>query len=237
METCALSILDLCDSTIGRSRFATDSWCERAKLSEQDALKVKGKQVCEYHGCHPERINNPATPSPPAKKLKTDSPMSPLPPPMLQSPVARPQMKDAASQTAVEKTTCLGVNNANLERFIEFKFGFTYPDEDGYPWGQKQRGWTTFRAIICDRVAKSAGATRCNDCQKLFVACSNARSRHNQSEKKGTQKFTPISALKVSPYVKELLEKYKKENTESQTNVTPKIDEEIEVEVCFPALK
>jgi hypothetical protein len=239
MESCGLSALGLCDKEAAQYRYATESWCASVSLNPEQLLKVKGKPLCKTHATHPDRINNPATPSPPAKKHKTDSTTSPLSPHLLQSPAARPKMKDAVAQTEENKpqfSPCLGTNNTDLEKFIESKYGYTYPDEDGYPWGEKLRGWTTFRARSCGRVARSKEATRCNDCNSLFVAMSSARTRHTHSEKKGTQKFTPLSALKVSPYVKSLLEKYKKENTESQTNQTPKTDEEIEVEVCLPIL-
>ena len=169
--------------------------------------------------------------------MKTDTtPTSPLSPPVLQTPLLHPQMKDAACQTddgKVKMPLCLGVNNTELEKFIEHKYGFAYPDEDGYPWGQKQRGWTTFRAISCREEARSKEATRCEDCNKLNRAFSSARTRHNDSEKKGTQKYTPVSALKVSPYVRSLLEKYKKDNKEASAKQTEDSDEKIEVEVCL----
>ena len=78
-----------------------------------------------------------------------------------------------------KKATCLGVNNTELEQFIELKYGFTCLDEEGYPWGEKQRSWTTFRARSCGGKAISEEATRCEDCNQLFLACSNARSKHN----------------------------------------------------------
>lgn len=41
---------------------------------------------------------------------------------------------------------CNGVNNPDLEAFIQYKYGFTYPDEKGYSWGEKQKGWTTYKS-------------------------------------------------------------------------------------------
>jgi len=105
-------------------------------------------------------------------------------------------MVDAATQTREKKfKDCSGTNNPDLENFVEYKYGFTYPDGDGYPWGEKLRGSTTFRSRECSGEAISANATRCHDCNRLFLACSNARSRHNANKEKGTQKFTPTSAL------------------------------------------
>jgi len=103
-------------------------------------------------------------------------------------------------------------NQTALEKFVEHKYGLSYLDEEGYVWGQKKRGSTTFRSEGCTGNARSTQAKRCSDCQRLFVACSNAKSRHTASQQSGTQKFIPIASLKVSEHVKDLLEQYKKEN-------------------------
>ena len=125
METCALSLLGLCDKKAAQYRFANESWCESAKMSEEDAFKVKGKPLCENHFRNPKRIKTPTTPSPPAKKFKTDTQTSPLSSPVLHSPGARPLMKKSATQTEDNKVRMPGVNNAELEKFLNHRFGMT----------------------------------------------------------------------------------------------------------------
>jgi hypothetical protein len=75
--------------------------------------------------------------------------------------------------------------------------------------GEIERGDDFQVAILCTR-------------GEVSHSMSCARDRAQKSEKKGTQKYTPLSSLKVSPFVRQMLEEYKKCNAEES--------EEIEVE-------
>ena len=123
---------------------------------------------------------------------------------------------------------CNGIQNPDLEEFMQYKFGFSVLDNNGYPWGEKLKGWTTFRARLCTRVA-FAKKGRCAECDELNKAMLSARTRHNNSALNETQKFTPTSALKVSPYVRDLIAQFRKEN-KPQPEIEEKEDD-IEVEV------
>ena len=196
-------------------------------------LSKSRENLCVRRPLATEAINRPTTPSPPAKKHKAETPTSLQSPLTEKSSLARPTMAEAGTQTEqtkLKEKPCLGTNNTLLETFLEDKFGFTYADEEGYSWGEKQRGWTTFRARLCTGKARSADATRCTECHRLFMACSNAFSRHKSSESRGTQHYTPIASLKVSPHVKRLLEQYRSTNNEAICHSVSK-DDDLEVEV------
>ena len=202
-------------------------------MSEEDAAKVKDEGLCEYHSRHPERIGRSTTPSPPAKKLKAhglESSQSPITP---ASPKSNSKMVEAATQTdeKIEVESCLGLNNELLEKFIEHRFGKTILDEEGYLWGKKNEGWTTFRAEFCTGMARSNFAKRCSDCDRLHSAMSQARAKKSKSSE--AHKFVPISSLRISPYVKELLEQFKKDQKDNKVPEIPNVDDlEIEVSPC-----
>jgi len=124
---------------------------------------------------------------------------------------------------------CLGTNNEALEKFIEHRFGKIIPDDEGYLWGYKQRGWTTFKSMLCTGEARSAAALRCEECHNLFHAMSRAKTRKSDSAE--AHKFVPISSLRVSPYVREMIEKFKKENNTSASTTPTDKDDDLEVEV------
>ena len=233
MSLCALNQLGLCGNLAAQYRYATQDWCKVAQLSEEDMSKVQGKPLCSNHSREPTRINSPTTPSPPAKKLRSDTPTSPTSPTIAKSPLSGPQMEEAGPQTAGKIVTkpCLGTNNEALEKFIEHRFGKIIPDDEGYLWGYKQRGWTTFKSVLCTGEARSAAALRCAECNSLFHAMSKAKTRQSTTE--GAHKFIPTSSLRVSPYVKELLEKFKKDQKDTKVPEIPNVDDlEIEVSPC-----
>ena len=147
-------------------------------------------------------------------------------------------MADAVTQTEekieIETKTqaCLGLNNPDLEKFVEHRFGKTIHNEEGYLWGKRNQGWATFRSEFCTGVARSYKANRCDDCHKLHSAMNLARSRKSESSE--AHKFVPFSSLRVSPYVKELLERFKKENK----GTTPKhVAREDDLEIDVSPLK
>jgi hypothetical protein len=233
MSLCALHKLGRCNKLVNEYRNASDEWCNKVILAEEDLAKIKGKALCENHGRHPERIGRPTTPSPPAKKLKAnclESFQSPITP---ASPKSNSKMVEAATQTdeKIEVKSCLGLNNEFLEKFIEHRFGKTILDEEGYLWGKKNEGWTTFRAEFCTGMARSNFAKRCSDCDRLHSAMSQARAKKSKSSE--AHKFVPISSLRISPYVKELLEQFKKDQKDNKAPETPNVDDlEIEVSPC-----
>ena len=107
---------------------------------------------------------------------------------------------------------CNGINNPDLEEFVHHKFGFLYLDEEGYLWGEKMKGWTTYKARMCTGKARDKRADRCDECHRLYKSMVSAKVRHEKSEEAGTQKYTPISSLKVSPYVRDMIAKFREEN-------------------------
>jgi len=231
MSLCALKYLGLCGNPAAQYQYATQEWCKLAQLSEEDAAKVKDEGLCEYHSRHPERINSPTTTSPPAKKLRSDTPTSLTSPAVAKSPLSVPQMEEAGPQTAgkIAMKPCLGTNNEALEKFIEHRFGKIIPDDEGYLWGYKQRGWTTFKSMLCTGEARSAAALRCEECHNLFHAMSRAKTRKSDSAE--AHKFVPISSLRVSPYVREMIEKFKKDNNAGASTTPTDKDDDLEVEV------
>jgi len=102
---------------------------------------------------------------------------------------------------------CLGNNNRDLDIFLENRFGKGIIDNDGYPCGEKLRGEQTFRSRFCEQSAPTT-RSRCDACQRFFVNMSSVRSRAESSQRKGTQKFAPLSSLRASPYVLEMLNKF-----------------------------
>jgi len=238
MSLCALHELGICDDMVSVARYATESWCESSNLDEADVAKIKEKGLCGNHSRHPGRARRPTTPSPPAKKQNIKSLRSPLSPPTTVSGLPRPSMADAVTQTEekieIETKTqaCLGLNNPDLEKFVEHRFGKTIHNEEGYLWGKRNQGWATFRSEFCTGVARSYKANRCDDCHKLHSAMNLARSRKSESSE--AHKFVPFSSLRVSPYVKELLERFKKENK----GTTPKhVAREDDLEIDVSPLK
>jgi len=207
MELCALSYLGLCDKESVSKRYATEGWCSTALLTEEEKAKVLYRPLCGNHSSHPARLR-PEIQTPPLKRSKSDPPATPTSQKI--SPNAPGSLPITPPNSGGEKL-CHGVNNPDLEKFVEYKYGFVYLDDEGYHWGEKMRGWTTYRARMCtgEVVGKKE---RCDECHRLFQAMSSARSRHEKSEMTGTQKFTPTSALKVSPYVRDLIDEFRKEN-------------------------
>ena len=59
----------------------------------------------------------------------------------------------------------------------------------------------------------------------------SARKRHNKSTKEGTQKFITTSALRVSPYVRGLIEQFRKENKPQSEEEENESKDDIEIEV------
>lgn len=204
-------------------------------MSEEDVGKVRGLLLCENHSRHPERINSPTTPSPPAKKHKTNTPTSPLSPDTAESPTALAQTEGGGPEKEGKNKTksCSGINNLELETFMKYKYGFSVLDDKGYPWGEIHPDWSTYKSRFCTGEARrTKGAERCEHCHQLNQAMQNARSRHRKSEKEGTQHFIPTSALKVSPFVRDMIEKFRKENTAHKQHEREKEDEnDLEIEV------
>ena len=222
MSLCALHELGSCDHKVAESRYATEFWCLKTDLADEELAKIKGKGLCDNHS----RVRRPTTPSPPAKKHNTKSLVSPLSPITASSSRSNSEMVHAATQTeekietGTKTKTCLGLNNPELEKFVEHRFGKTTHNEDGYLWGKKNQGWTTFRSEFCTGMARSNDAKRCDDCHKLHSAMSQARARKSESSE--AHKFVPLSSLRVSPYVKELLEQFKKDQKDNKaTAQTP----------------
>ena len=225
MDICALSLLGLCDKESSSYRIASKEWCSTASLTEEEKAKVVTKGLCANHSRHPERLR-PEISTPPAKRSKSD--------PSTTSPSRKitdfPGWVPISPPRSGCEKLCNGINNPDLEEFIKDKHGFVYLDEEGYLWGEKLRGWTTYRARTC--TGEVAGKkTRCDKCHRLFLAMACTRSRHNKSERESTQKFTPTSALKVSPYVRDLIEQWKKENKPTHQE-KKESEDDIEVEVC-----
>jgi len=194
---------------------------------------VRSQQLCEYHGCHPGYVPHP-------KKVKVSqdppSPHSFVVPVAMPGHIAAPVVEKMTVSTSCQtdpilppalapKKLCIGVNNPDLEAFIENRFGKCVPDEDGNPFGEKLKEETTFRARYCTRESKSEKATRCEACQDFFRSMSSTRSRANESERKGTQKFTPLSALRASPHVLGLLRSFREESKKSASPPPPPLEQ------------
>jgi len=194
---------------------------------------VRSHQLCHYHGSHPEYV-------PPAKKTKVSDETSAHHQLDLPAPLGEMRTVSVSCQTdpilppaLAPKKLCVGVNNVELEKFIENRFGKCVPDEDGHPFGERLKEETTFRARYCTRESSSEKATRCEKCQDFFRSMSSARSRALASERKGTQKFTPLSALRASPHVIDLLRNFREESKKSVSPPPPPLEqseEDLEVE-------
>ena len=225
MELCALSLLGLCDRKATQNRHATPNWCSKSSLSEKEREKIMFLPLCPSHGTHPEHVT-PDFETPPLKRSKSDPPATPTSQRI--SSTGPGSLPITPPDSGGEKL-CHGVNNQNLEEFIEYKYGFTFPDEEGYPWGEKLRGWTTYRARLCTRVVFSK-KERCEECHRLHHTMQSARTRDKNSAREGTQKFTPTSTLKVSPYVRDLIEQFRTENKPTHQE-EKEIEDIIEVEL------
>ena len=130
---------------------------------------------------------------------------------------------------------CNGINNPDLEEFVHHKFGFLYLDEEGYLWGEKMKGWTAYKARMCTGKARDKRADRCDECHRLYKSMVSAKVRHEKSEEAGTQKYTPISSLKVSPYVRDMIAKIREENKPEPEPVNNDTDDlDIEVSPSSP---
>ena len=229
MELCALSLVGRCDKEALSGRYATDFWCSSAQLTEEEKAKVIFKPLCGTHSSHPARLR-PDFETPPLKRSKSDPPVTPA-----SQKISSSQLGSAPitpSNSGGEKK-CNGINNPDLEAFVQYKFGFVYLDEDGYLWGEKPKGGTTYRAKMCTGVARSKGAERCDECHRLYQAMANARNRHHKSEEAGTQKYTTTASLKVSPYVRDLIAKFRKENTLEEEPTNNDTDD-LDIEVSLP---
>lgn len=228
MERCALSLLGRCDKEALSNRCVTASWSTAALLTEEEKTKVLFRPLCSNHGTHPERLRQEIQ-TPPLKRVKSDPPVTPS----SQKISSRcPGSAPVSPPNSGGEKLCNGVNNRDLEEFIAYKYGFTFSDEEGYPWGEKLRGWSTYRARLCARVVLSK-KERCDECHRLHHAMLCARTRDSNSAREGTQKYIPTSALKVSPYVRDLIEEFRKENKPHPQNEEKENEEDIEVEVCL----
>ena len=235
-ETCFLANLGLCDRASTPHRFASPTWLLRTALTEEERLAVRAHALCEYHSCHPEYV-------PHRKRVKvSQDPPSPhsfaIPAPVF-VPVVEKRTVSTSSQTdtilplaPTPKIPCVGINNPGLEAFIEFRFGKCVPDEEGYPLGEKLKGGSSFRARHCTGESRSEKATRCDACQSFFLSMSSTRSRSETSERKGTQKFTPLSALRASPHVISLLNSFREESKKQKSPPPPPLEQsEDDIEV------
>ena len=158
MELCALSLLGLCDKMALSDRIATETWCISAMLTEEESAKVTSNGLCSNHARHPERLR-PFFEAPPSKRSKSDPPDTSTPPRI--SPQNTGPAPITPPNSGGEKL-CNGINNPDLEVFISHRHGFVIIDYEGYLWGEKQRGWTTYKARMCPGVVvskKKNGAT------------------------------------------------------------------------------
>jgi len=182
------------------------------------------RALCGTHASHPARLR-PEIETPPLKRSKSNPPTTPTSQRISSDQSGSAPISPPSSGGA---KLCNGVHN-DLEEFMQYKYGFSVLDDEGYPWGEKLPGWTTYRARHCAGVA-TGKKERCHECDRLYHAMANAKTRHNNSARDGTQKFIPTSVLKVSPYVRDLIEQFKKENKPNPEK--EKDEDDIEVEVC-----
>jgi len=231
MERCALSLLGRCDKEASSGRYANESWCVTAKLTEEEKAKIEFKPLCKNHANRPERVT-PEFQTPPLKRSKSDPPATPSSQKISSS---QPASFPITPPNSGGEKKCNGINNPDLEEFVQYKFGFTYPDDEGYPWGEKLKTWPTYRARMCTGVARSKGADRCEECHRLYKAMVSAKARHENSEEAGTQKYTPISSLKVSPYVRDMIAKFREENKPAPEPEPVNNDtDDLDIEVSLP---
>jgi len=231
MEICALSLLGYCDKEALPNRYATENWCSSAQLTEDEKAKVRSKPLCANHARHPDRLR-PEIETPPLKRSKSDPPVTPSSQKL--SSERSGSVPITPPNSGGEKL-CNGINNPDLEAAIERKYGFVYLDDEGYIWGEKSKGWTTYRARMCTGVVRSKAADRCDECHRLYQAMANAKCRNDKSEQAGTQKYTPLAALKVSPYVRDMIAKFREENKPEPETVDNDTDDlDIEVSPSSP---
>lgn len=229
MKLCALSLLDRCDQEAVHNRHATPNWCSKASLTEEEKVKIMFQELCASHGTHPDRVR-PDIETPPSKRSKSDPPVTPSSQKISSS---QPGSFPITPPNSGGEKKCNGINNPNLEEFVHHRFGYIYLGEDGYLWGEKQKGWPTYRARMCTGTARDKRADRCDECHKLYKAMVSARTRHQNSEMAGTKKYTPISSLKVSPYVRDMIAKFREENRPETEPVNNDTDD-LEIEVSLP---
>jgi len=242
---CVLTLLEKCQNVASADRFASQYWLRQSRLSFEEQEKVRGERLCKYHYNNPVRVASVELITTPPKRARLDPAATgddrPERPPSSNKATvtmvnagtqteedrkkSSRKLKSTSSRTNPPRGSCAGLNNPELEDFIHQIHGFVYLDKDGYVWGEKTLGEESFYSKRCEGDARP-NATRCTDCHALFLACSNARSRFNTSERKGTKKFTPLASLKVSPYIRGLLEKFKE-----REKATPKPPPESDIPI------
>ena len=186
------------------------------------------RALCGTHASHPARLR-PEIETPPLKRSKSNPPTTPTSQRISSDQSGSAPISPPSSGGA---KLCNGVHNEDLEEFMQYKYGFSVLDDEGYPWGEKLPGWTTYRARHCAGVA-TGKKERCHECDRLYHAMANAKTRHNNSARDGTQKFIPTSVLKVSPYVRDLIEQFKKENKPNQKKKKTKMTSKLRSVVLF----
>jgi hypothetical protein len=235
---CILHLIGQCTDQAIKCRYATEEWCASTQLTAEQKATVRDGPLCANHHRHPERVLET---EPRMKRRKTAELRE------LEILIRAPTLVCVAVQT--EGTTCsketqtgatwpcAGLDHPDLAQWIEHHHGCVFLTDEGFLRGEKKKGWSTFRARECTGEARGASSKRCEECQGFFLAASNARSRYNSSEANGTAKFRSFSSMKLSPAVRDLLDRFRKAAAANATSPAPTLaraDDDIEIEVHSP---